>query len=93
MSLRTDTKLKQEASTLAKKMGLPLGTLINAFLHQFVRDQEVRFSMDPPYKLRKEVAKELDEIDEDIKAGRNMSPKFSSMEEMLDYLHSHKDLD
>ena len=90
MSLRTDKKLKEQASALAKKMGMPLSTLINGFLHQFVRDKEVHFRMEPPYKLRKEVAKELDEIDEDIKAGRNLSPKFNSVEEMLDYLHNAK---
>jgi len=44
-SVKTDKKVKAQAQKLAKKMGFPLSTLINAFLRQFVRTQRVDFSI------------------------------------------------
>ena len=45
MSIKTDREIKAQAQNLAKKMGFPLGTLINAFLRQFIRDGAVSFSL------------------------------------------------
>ncbi len=88
MSVKTDKELKEEAQKLAKKMGFPLGTLINAFLRQFIRDKAVNFSMEPSYRMSKALKKELGEIEKDIKAGKNMSPEFDDVEEAIKYLHS-----
>lgn len=92
MSVKTDKKLKAKAQKLAKDMGFPLGTLINAFLRQFVRDEAVSFTMapQPPYTMSKKLEEELAEIHEDIKQGRNLSPKFDTMEEAINYLDNGK---
>ncbi|MAZ56593.1 hypothetical protein CL653_02280 [bacterium] len=46
LNIKTDKDLKVEAQSVAKELGLPLSTVINAFLRQFVRDKEVTFSAD-----------------------------------------------
>lgn len=88
MSLKTDKNVKENAQKLAKKMGFPLGTLINAFLRQFIRDKAVHFSMEPMIPISKALEKELGEIEKDIKTGKNISPGFEDVEEAIKYLHS-----
>lgn len=92
MSIKTDKKVKEKAQKLAKKMGFPLGTLINGFLRQFVRDEAVYFSMSPqpPYRMSKKLEEELAEIEEDIKHGRNISPAFENIEDAIEYLRNAK---
>tara|TARA_B100000745_G_scaffold205255_1_gene135631 strand:+ start:71 stop:349 length:279 start_codon:yes stop_codon:yes gene_type:complete len=46
LSIKTDKKLKSDAKEVAAELGLPLSTVVNAFLRQFVRDKEVTFSAD-----------------------------------------------
>ena len=45
ITIKTDKTLKKAAQELAENIGLPLGTLINSFLKQFVRTKEVTFSV------------------------------------------------
>lgn len=44
LNIKTDKKLKEEAKKVSADLGVPLSTVINAFLKQFVRDREVTFS-------------------------------------------------
>ena len=44
LNVKTDKKLKEEAKKVSAELGLPLSTVINAFLKQFVRDKEITFS-------------------------------------------------
>jgi len=67
-------------------MGFPLGTLINAFLRQFIRDKAVNFSMEPLIPMSKALEKELSRIEKDIKKGKDISPAFSKAEDAIDYL-------
>lgn len=90
MSVKTDREIKEKAQKLAKKMGFPLGTLINAFLRQFIRDKAVNFSMEPTIPMSKALEKELSRIEKDIKEGKNISPAFDDVEEAIKYLHEHK---
>lgn len=39
-----DKTLKEDARRISKKIGVPLSTVVNSFLKQFVRDEEVTFS-------------------------------------------------
>lgn len=86
MSLKTEKEVKEKAQKLAKQMGFPLGTLINAFLRQFIRDKAVNFSMEPAIPMSKALKKELIRIEKDIKKGKNISPTFSKAEDAIDYL-------
>lgn len=86
MSVKTEREIKEKAQKLAKKMGFPLGTLINAFLRQFIRDKAVNFSMEPAIPMSKALEKELSRIEKDIKKGENISPAFSNADDTIDYL-------
>lgn len=44
LNIKTDKKLKADAQKVASELGVPLSTVMNAFLKQFVRDKEVTFS-------------------------------------------------
>ncbi len=44
LNIKTDKELKEKAKVIASKIGVPLSTVINSFLKQFIRDEEVTFS-------------------------------------------------
>ena len=88
MSVKTEKEIKEKAQKIAKKMGFPLGTLINAFLRQFIRDKAINFSMEPTIPMSKALEKELARIEKDIKEGKNMSPEFNDVEDAIKYLRS-----
>ncbi len=84
ISVRTDVSTKTKAQAVAKDIGIPLSTLLNAYLRQLIANRSVNFSVEP--RLRPEVEKELLRIEADIKAGRNLSPAFDNLEEAFKWL-------
>lgn len=63
--LKTDKELKNEASRVAKELGVPLTTVMNAYLRQFVRDRRISLSVEPmPNKVKlalwESISKEMD---------------------------------
>lgn len=44
LTVKTDKKLKKAAQKIADEIGIPLGTLVNSFLKQFVSTKEITFS-------------------------------------------------
>ena len=52
LNIKTDKVLKIEAQKTAEEFGIPLGTIMNALLRQFVRTKEINLDMSPrPSKL------------------------------------------
>jgi len=47
LNVKTDTDVKEEAKRISKELGIPLSTIFNAYLKEFIRDREVRFSLEP----------------------------------------------
>lgn len=90
MTIKTDKKVKESAQKLAKEMGFPLGTLINAFLRQFVKTKTVYFTNEP-YQMSKWLEKEMKSIAKDIEKGKNLSPSFDNIEDAIKYLNEYKD--
>ncbi len=45
INIKTDKKLKADAQKVASELGVPLSTIMNAFLKQFVRDKEITLSV------------------------------------------------
>ncbi len=86
LNIKTDVKIKKEAQKTAKVLGLPLSVIINRYLKEFVHERRVEFS--EPLIPNKKTQKLLAKIEKDIKAGRNISPVFSSAKEANDYLDS-----
>ncbi len=71
---------------MASELGLPLGTIINAYLKDFIRTKEAKFSI--LSKMTPKLERILDIVEKDIKLGKNLSPVFESGEEMDKYLDS-----
>ena len=85
LNVKTDKKLKQDAQKVAQELGLPLGTIINAYLRELIREKKVVFSS-PPIPNQK-TQKLLKKIDADIQAGKNSTASFS-YNEAIEYLDS-----
>ena len=85
LNVKTDVKLKQEAQRVAQELGLPLGTIINAYLRELIREKKVVFSSPPT--PNKKTQKLLKKIDADIRSGRNSKGPFT-YKEAIKYLHS-----
>lgn len=88
LNIKVDSDVKERSREVAKDLGLPLSTVVNAYLKEFIRDREVRFSAAP--RLRLEVEKELKERIDDMDAGRNTVGPFTSAKEAIVYLESEE---
>ena len=83
INVKTDKTLKIKAQKVAKELGLPLGTIINAYLRDLVRERRVVISAGLTPNAR--TMKVLEDIEEDIKNGRNASGPFA-YEEAVNFL-------
>lgn len=88
INIKTDKNLKKDAQRLAKNFGLPLSTVVNAYLREFVRERRIAFS-EPPIPNAK-TKKILDQAMADIKMGKNLVGPFKSAIEMDKFLDSLK---
>lgn len=88
INIKTDKNLKKDAQRLAKNFGLPLSTVVNTYLREFVREKRIVFS-EPPTPNAK-TRKILDRAIADIKAGRNLVGPFETAEDMDQFLDSIK---
>ncbi len=60
INIKTDRAVKQEAQKVAKDLGLPLGTIINFYLRELIREKRVLFSTPPaPNKKTQELLKKV----------------------------------
>ena len=84
LNVKTDAEVKAKAKRLAKELGIPLSTVVNAYLKEFIRSGEVRFTREPV--LRPEVAKLLKQASEDYRKGKNISGPFRNAKDALAYL-------
>ena len=85
INIKTDAKLKAKAQKVARDLGLPLGTIINRYLQEFILHQRVVF--EKPEIPNAETRKAIEETMRDLKTGKNMIT-FKSAKEMDEYLLS-----
>lgn len=86
LSIKTDVDVKRKVKKIAEELGLPLSTIINAYLRQLLRERRVDFSL--PLVPNKKTAKSLRQAHNDFKKGKNISPIFESPEEMDAWLNA-----
>lgn len=84
--VKAEKEVKTNAQKLARELGLSLSDVINGALRNFIRTREVTFS--DVAVMTPELEKMLGKVEKDIKAGKNLSPKFATPEEMDRYLDS-----
>lgn len=85
INIKTDQELKSGAKKVAEELGLPLGTIINAYLRELVHEKRVVFSVPELPNLHTE--KILENIVNDIKTGKNIEGPFD-YKEAIEYLDS-----
>lgn len=88
INIKADREIKEKAQKVARNLGMPLSTIINAYLNQFVRTKEVHFYLEG--ELKPSVKKRLDQLQKDVMEGKNLSPTFHTAKEMDVYLESLK---
>ena len=85
INIKADREVKKQAQHIARHLGVPLSSVVNSFLKQFIRTEEVTFSSAP--KMTKELEAALAEIESDRKKGRNFS-KLLTVEDAIERLSS-----
>jgi len=86
LNVKTDVEVKKQAQELAKHLGVPLSTVVNAYLKEFVHSGEFTLRREP--QLRPEVAKRIDVAVAESKEGKNLSPAFTTVEDFAAHLNS-----
>ena len=86
INIRADVDVKRRAKKAAKELGIPLSTIVNAYLKQFGREQRINFAV--PLRPNKKTAELLRRASKDYLEKKNVSPTFSRAEEMGVYLDS-----
>ena len=84
LNVKTDKEVKERAQELAKYLGVPLSTVVNAYLKEFVHSGEFRLSREP--EIRPEVKNELRTIHADVIARKNLSPTFGNAKDAIAWL-------
>jgi len=84
INIKADTETKENAQAVARELGLPLSSVINAFLKDFIRTRSLAFSAIPT--MTPTLARLLGIVEQDIKNEKNISPVFSSTKAANDYL-------
>ena len=84
LQVRIDADLKQEAETALKSMGLSMSTAIHLFCRQVVNHGRIPFDIIAPPRLNEETQLSMD----DTLNGKNLSRKFSSVDEMWEDLNA-----
>ena len=86
INIKADKQVKEKAREVTKELGLPLSTVINAYLKQFIRNKEIYFSIAP--RMTPELEMFILQSRKDLKMKKNLSPVFASGEKMDEYLDS-----
>lgn len=84
LSLKIDSDIKKSAQALAADFGIPLSTLINLYLKDLVLKKEINFSRSK--QMTPYLEDILEKIEEDISQNKNLSQKFKTTQEALEFL-------
>jgi antitoxin component of RelBE/YafQ-DinJ toxin-antitoxin module len=86
LNVKVDTDVRDVAREVASAIGIPLSTVVNAYLKDFIRNRHVTLSADPQYNPR--IVKELHQLSAEMKKGKNVSPAFSSIDDAAKWLNA-----
>jgi addiction module RelB/DinJ family antitoxin len=88
MSLKVDKTLKARAQQTAKSIGIPLSTLINAYLNEMVTTGRVEFTASE--RMTPQMERVIAEAEAEIARGETIGP-FKTPEEMFAALDAADD--
>jgi addiction module RelB/DinJ family antitoxin len=75
INIKTDPSVKKEAQIIAKKLGISLSGILNAYLRQLIHKQEIHFSC-KEFLPNKQTTTLLTEINQDIEKNINISKEY-----------------
>ena len=84
LQVRIDAALKQEAEKTLKSMSLSMSTEIHLFCRQVVNQRRIPFEIIAPDSVNETTRRSMD----DTLKGKNLSRKFSSVDEMWEDLNA-----
>jgi len=84
LTVKTDKSLKEAAQKTAETLGFSLGTLVNAYLKQFVRTKEVSFK--ETYKPSEYLKWAMEESRKEYESGKMKG--YKSVKELREELES-----
>ena len=84
INVKVEPAVRDQAKKLARELGVPLSTIINAQLRQFVREKAIRLEAAPRMSIKLE--RLLKRVEQDRQTGRNFSLPFISGQEMDHWL-------
>lgn len=79
LNIKIDKEVKDEARKIADVMGIPLGTIANILLRQFIRDKEINISLS--YRPSRKLLDSIEEAKNEYKR-KNMK-KYSTADELF----------
>jgi addiction module RelB/DinJ family antitoxin len=82
--LKTDKALKDEAGRVAKELGIPLSTVLNAYLRQFVRERQFSISIEQTLSTKK--LKELLALSDGIDNPKNIGIRTDNLDVLFKHL-------
>lgn len=84
LNVKTDKDIKQRAQRLAEHLGIPLSTVVNAYLKEFVHAGGI--SMHRESQLKKSVRDAIVRARQEAQKNKNISPAFSDAKQALLWL-------
>ena len=85
LNVKIDKDTKTKAQRVAKELGLSVSAVVNVYLKEFVRTKRLSVSAESGYHMTPKLERELAEVEEDIKHGRNIDGPFSTEDELDRY--------
>ena len=79
--IKTTKALRNDAKRLAGELGIPLTTVVNALLKQFVREREITVSLEP-MPTAKKIA-EWEKMSEDMDKHPKKYKTFTNVEDLI----------
>ncbi len=84
ITIRTDQKIKDLAIQTAKKLGIPLSTIMHALLLQFIREQKINIELYSDSNKLSEKGKQM--LSEALSDKEEQ--QFDSLDDMLDFANN-----
>jgi addiction module RelB/DinJ family antitoxin len=84
LSIKTDSKTKQDLKSFASELGITSTAFVNMVIKQALRDRKIVLTSNfepSPY-----LKKLLEQAEKDIKDNKNLSPTFDSVDDMFKHL-------
>jgi addiction module RelB/DinJ family antitoxin len=82
LNIKTKKDLKEKAQSLASELGVPLTTVVNSYLRQFIRERKLVLEMEP--RVNDSLMEKWHKIS--LEANKNISKKFTKATDLITYL-------